>query len=122
LPVASPRSVAQLQVTKVWTDRRVIIYLRGEADIATVSVLDAEIADVIGRNPHALTVDMADLSFMDCATGRILAQLRDNAAGGGCEFSIRRPTGIARIVLDHFGFDGKDHEQWWPKSGRSSTC
>jgi anti-sigma B factor antagonist len=61
---------------------RLIVRMRGELDLSTA----ADLADVIERHcagTTRLTIDLSELSFLDCAGLRVLLDARARAEGSG---------------------------------------
>lgn len=80
-----------------------VMYLRGEADIATAAVLDEalhHLADDI--RPASAVIDLHDLSFMDVASGQLLASYCRRAGVRGCDVSLRGATPAILPVIDLF--------------------
>ncbi len=82
-----------------------VIAVSGELDMSTAPDLSDALADVVDRHPRDLTVDLADLAFID-STGltvlvRASKQLRDHDA----TLRLASPTPSVRRVLEIVGLD-----------------
>ncbi|MBO0691374.1 MAG: STAS domain-containing protein [Acidimicrobiaceae bacterium] len=98
-----PESGAGFAVVFVIETDRAVMYLRGEADIATAEVLrDAFDHLVQDIKPASVVIDMNDLSFMDVACGHLLADYCRGAARRGCDVTLRRATRPILPILDLF--------------------
>jgi anti-anti-sigma factor len=75
-----------------------VLALRGELDVSTAAELSSELADVMSRERWVI-VDLAGLSFMDCASVRVLAGARERMrlAGGDVLLAGAR-GGVARLL------------------------
>jgi anti-anti-sigma factor len=54
-------------------DGRVHLEIRGDLDITTVPLLAGQLARLSDSRPTELTIDMSGVSFLDCASARLLA-------------------------------------------------
>jgi len=81
------------------------VFVHGEVDVATASVMAARVRHVIDQNPKRLTLDLADMSFMDCAGVSVIAYAVREALGR-FEVVLRHPRRSTRTVLELTGMDG----------------
>jgi anti-anti-sigma factor len=59
--------------TSVDDDGRVRLKIRGDLDITTVAILTRQLARVGDLRPAELVIDLSGVSFLDCASARLLA-------------------------------------------------
>ena len=79
-------------------DRSVVV-LRGEADFSSTSVVSDVLSWVLTRGAGDVIVDLAELTFMDTATGHVLAEGRALFERSGRHLSFRAPSRLAFRVL-----------------------
>ena len=82
---------------------RVVVVMRGEADAATTTLVSEVLSRVIADYAGDVVIDLAQLTFIDSATGRILAIAKDLLSCRGRHMAVRSPSRLAAIVLDVFG-------------------
>ena len=80
-----------------------VIALRGEADVATLSVVADALTRVIADQQGDVIVDLAETEFIDTATLRALLRAREVLEWGGRQLTLRSPSRIADRVLAVFG-------------------
>ena len=110
-PTASPLSTGQIRpvLSPVLTGEirlrngRVVVALRGEADASTRHVLCDTLSRAIAQGNDDVLIDLTDVSFIDAATGRILASARQLLAQNSRKLAFRTPINGARRVLHLFG-------------------
>jgi anti-sigma B factor antagonist len=76
--------------------------LHGELDIATAP----ELVDMLARlrhYGHAVTVDLAEVTFMDSTGLTTLMDARRQADSNGWEFSVRRPSPAVKRIFELAG-------------------
>jgi anti-anti-sigma factor len=76
--------------------------LHGELDIATAP----ELVDLLARlrhHGHAVTVDLAAVTFMDSTGLTTLMDAQRQARSNGWSFAVRRPSAAVRRVFDLAG-------------------
>ena len=66
--------------------------LAGELDIATVPRLEQAVSRALSRSPHALTIDLRPLSFMDSSGLREFIVLAERAEREGWKLALVRPA------------------------------
>jgi anti-anti-sigma factor len=76
------------------------VAIAGEVDMMTAPVLGLRLTTVLGqRSLAALDVDLADVTFMDCAGVGVLIMVRANAARTGCRMRLVNGVGtVARLL------------------------
>jgi anti-anti-sigma factor len=90
----------QLSVIADVDQATITVRLSGEIDCATAQQLQDVLCDQVRRSPESLVVDLADVTFLDCAgVGALLSVVRA-ARRAGVEMTARRPQPIVRRVLD----------------------
>jgi anti-sigma B factor antagonist len=55
----------ELTVRDQWENGAATVTVQGEIDFDTVGVFSARLADVLGRNPKELVIDLTGVSFLD---------------------------------------------------------
>jgi anti-anti-sigma factor len=83
-----------------------VLVVHGEADILTAPHLAACLHAVVVQGPERLVIDLADMSFLDCAGARAIAGAQKHLSAQGGQLLLRRPRPIVRKVLDIMGLDG----------------
>jgi anti-sigma B factor antagonist len=80
------------------------VFIHGEVDMATAPVMAECVRFVIADKPKRLTLDLADMSFMDCSGVSVIAYaLRESPRG--FEVVLRHPRPLTRTVLEITGMD-----------------
>jgi anti-anti-sigma factor len=79
------------------TDGTAVVKLTGELDLAVTTPLQDAMRTLHGR----IVVDATDLTFMDAAGLRVLA----DAASRTDRFTVRHATGVVRILINICGFE-----------------
>ena len=98
-------------IEQVLEAERCRLVLHGELDLATASILEAELRDVQARGVKQLMLDLSDLQFMDSTGLAILVREHQAADTNGHTISLRGKTPqVHRLfeltgVLDRFTFD-----------------
>jgi anti-anti-sigma factor len=70
---------------RVQPERDVVCILpEGELDLASVAVLEEQVAELIDAGFMRLVIDLRGLTFMDVSGVRLLLGLARQARGGGC--------------------------------------
>src|SRR5665213_1132748 len=78
------------------------VFIHGEVDMATAPIMAARVRHVIDQSPKRLTLDLADMSFMDCSGVSVIAYaLRESP--GQFEVVVRHPRQLTRTVLELTG-------------------
>jgi len=80
-----------------------VVALRGEADIATVSLLVDALAGVIAGNDRDLIVDLAQTAFLDTAALRAVLRARQDLRRRGRQLTLRSPSRVPLRLLAAFG-------------------
>ena len=80
-----------------------VVALRGEADRATLHVVEDVLSDVITDGDGDVVVDLAQMEFIDAAGLRALLRARETLERSGRQLTIRSPSRIAARLLGVFG-------------------
>ncbi len=99
-PSRRPAPGPDLRITLTTSGANVVVRLSGELDVVTVTAFDRVVADVFaGSPPPVLVVDLADLTFADCAglSGLVVARNRATASGTSLVLAQPRPN-VARTL------------------------
>src|SRR4051812_46300119 len=91
-----------LQIDRVEARDGVLLYLRGELDVASVGKLRSFLG-ALGTGRRALVLDVCGLEFMDSTGLAVLleAHARHNRDGGGLR--VRAAAGRVRALLERTG-------------------
>ena len=92
-----------LQIDRVEARDAVLLYLRGELDLASVGQLRS-LLGALGPDRRALVVDLSGLEFMDSTGLAVLleAHARHTRDGGG-GLRVRAAAGRVRALLERTG-------------------
>lgn len=82
---------------------RTVVWLAGEQDIATVSVLADTLANVTSADNADLIVDLSSVTFMSTATIDALIRAQNLLLGLSRNLTLRSPSKCARRLLDVCG-------------------
>jgi anti-sigma B factor antagonist len=101
-------TVTPLTLERAGTDRDPVIIAAGEIDVATSPQLRAELLSVLAHQPATVTVDFADVSFIDSSGLGVLvgALKRVRETGGDAALRVVHPQDAVRKVFDITGLDG----------------
>jgi anti-sigma B factor antagonist len=81
------------------------VFIHGEVDVTTAPTMAEQVRNVIDQNPKRLTLDLADMSFMDCSGVSVIAYaVRESP--GRFEVVLRHPRRLTRTVLELTGMNG----------------
>jgi anti-anti-sigma factor len=78
---------------------RSVVWLAGEQDIATVSVLTETLTNVAALDDADLVIDMSAVSFIDTATLRALIHRRDVLQSRSRNLTLRAPSRCTQRLL-----------------------
>ena len=79
------------------------IQVGGEIDLATSPRLQAVLVDLVDRGLHQLTIDLEQVSFLDCAGIGMLVDARRRVQEHGGSLTLVRPAPLVRRVLEVTG-------------------
>lgn len=80
-------------------DGQVVVRVQGELDLATEDRLRDALTVVLLQEPRAIVVDLAGVSFLDCAGVRALLEAHRGATSRGMTLAVRNPNPMVRCVL-----------------------
>lgn len=83
----------------------VLLRLQGELDTATATELRQALVDELEKGPAALTIDLAELSFIDSSGIGVLVGAGRRARDSGCSFVLQSPGRSVRKALQLTGVD-----------------
>ena len=86
-------------------DDEFTVALVGEIDISNEAALGTALAEVVGMKPRRITIDLAEVSYLDSSGVRCLLNAARLAAVHGSEMVVSRPSGIVLRVLEICGVD-----------------
>ena len=89
------------------------LILRGELDLGQTGGLLRQAAGTVDSQTEQLVLDMAGLSFLDCAGARALA-IAAGFAPAGCPVVIRSLSPQARRVLELLGLNLENPQEPGP--------
>lgn len=78
------------------------VVVTGELDISNRHVLQRAVAEVLDQRPEQLVLDLTDVTFIDCASARVLTAA-SRALPGDQRAVIRRPSRVVRRLLELTG-------------------
>jgi len=81
-----------------------VLVLHGELDIATAPEL-VEMLNRLRHHGHAVTLDLAEVTFMDSTGLTTIMDAQVQAERNGWSFSVRRPSAAVRRVFALAGMD-----------------
>jgi anti-anti-sigma factor len=84
-------------------DRSVTLAPDGEVDLCVVDALGSAIRDTTGAGRVDVVVDLARVTFLDCAGVGALVVGRNTARRRGCGYTVVNPQGQVRRVLELTG-------------------
>jgi anti-sigma B factor antagonist len=77
----------------------VTVSLQGEVDVLTVDQVRQALSEALAAGPRSITVDMADLSFIDSTGLGALVFGFQRSRDAGVAFRLARPSAGVRQVL-----------------------
>jgi anti-anti-sigma factor len=81
------------------------LYVTGEVDIGTVTMLERAVASRLDGQGGAFCLDVSALSFMDSAGAHALVRLHDRLRDLGRRLVVSSPTPQVRRILEILGLD-----------------
>ena len=79
------------------------IVLHGEIDLATAGAITEGVANARAAGHSSITIDLADVTFMDSQGLQGLLSVRQQLAGVGGLLTLRRPPARVLSLLDMCG-------------------
>ena len=86
-------------------DAPAVVRLRGELDVSEVRTVDDELAPVIVRTDHDVTIDLEDLQFIDVGGLNLLARTAGTLTAADRVLRLRAPSPILVRMLQVAGMD-----------------
>ena len=83
--------------------RRYLVRVSGELDLTTAVQVRETVMDLLERQAERVSLDCADLTFIDSAGIGVLAGAEKRARLQACEFVVCRPTSAVMRVLEQTG-------------------
>lgn len=77
--------------------------LAGEIDIADHHRLGDIVTHAVRTRPVELSIDIGDVTFLDCATIAMLLRLQDTARDAGIRLVVNHPQGLVRRIVQTLG-------------------
>lgn len=94
-------------IEQAWEGDRCRLVLRGELDLATAPILEAELRDVQACGVTQLMLDLSDLQFMDSTGLAILIREHQAADLNGHTISLRGQTPQVHRLFELTGALGR---------------
>ncbi len=82
-----------------------VMAVSGELDMSTAPDLSDALADVVDRRPRDLTVDVADLAFIDSTGLTVLVRASKQLREHDATLRLSSPTPSVRRILEIVGLD-----------------
>jgi anti-sigma B factor antagonist len=98
--MASP---LECEVGSVRAGEPVVVFVRGEVDLATAADLSATVRGVFASAPSSVILDLEGLAFIDSSGLRELVTLSEEAGAMGASFVLRNVPRVAQRVLELTG-------------------
>jgi len=80
-----------------------VVFLRGDADIATLPIVVEALACAIADHNGDVIVDLAETEFIDTAGLRAILRAKGVLAGGERRLTLRSPSPIDTLFLEVLG-------------------
>jgi anti-sigma B factor antagonist len=97
-------NIGSARITADPPDARVRMY--GELDFATAPTMSAEFENAVAAGCRVFELDLADVSFCDASTVRLLTGLERQLSAVGGSMSIVSPSRCVRRVFELVGLGG----------------
>jgi anti-sigma B factor antagonist len=81
------------------------IALDGEIDLSNAAALGTVLERIVEARPATVSVDLAQISFLDSTGLHCLLDAAENAAAVGCQLVVRRPAGEVLRIFAICGVD-----------------
>jgi anti-sigma B factor antagonist len=76
-----------------------VLDVQGDLDEDLVAEMRAAVFSAASERPYGITIDLADVSFVDTAALRTLIASRRRCVAGGIRFTRRRPSHAVQRLL-----------------------
>jgi anti-sigma B factor antagonist len=80
-------------------DRESLVCVAGELDVATAGQLADLLTEVLRTGSERVFLDLADVTFMDCAGLAVLLRAREASLGGGGGLCLVAVSRCVRLLL-----------------------
>ena len=94
---------AQLSVRVDKRGEMLYLALEGELDFSESMVLERYLREAEGQRWNEIRLDLARLTFIDCAGVRTLVQATGRASDGGWKLEVVNSQGVVRKVFELLG-------------------
>jgi anti-anti-sigma factor len=101
--MSCPRSL--FSASGVHVGGSVLVLLRGELDIATAPILRRAVRGLLTPHTKAVTLDLADLAFVDVLGLQAIVDVKQLAVGMDAEFRLQSPSDSTLRVIRLARFD-----------------
>ena len=78
--------------------RTIIVVLSGDFDVCNTAALADHLAEVAAYRPRRLVFEMAEVSFMDCASVRLIVGVRRSLPEGTRPVISNSPLVVGRVL------------------------
>ena len=96
---AAPFKVGVSQVTR----GRFLVRVSGELDLTTAAQVRETVLELLDGHAERISLDCAELSFIDSAGIGVLVGAEKRARQQACEFVVCRPTSAVMRALEQTG-------------------
>jgi anti-sigma B factor antagonist len=92
-----------VRIIRIHDGAEVRLQVRGELDLASVELVEEQVARALESGPERLVVDLARLTFCDSSGIDVLLKAGAEAESRGVTFRVARPRGIVRRSMEVLG-------------------
>ncbi|MER7278509.1 STAS domain-containing protein [Dactylosporangium sp. NPDC000244] len=116
MTISDERDTATLEITVTGsTGESVLVTVEGELDYDTAGDLRAALLDALGRDPAAVTLDLAGLRFLDSSGLGVIVSGWQRARAAGVHYVVRRTPVVIAEQFEMTGLSqvltfGDEHE------------
>lgn len=103
-PAIRPELLARIDIKVSWHEQHASLVIGGELDWATAPVLTECLTEVLAKQPAQVTLDLANLEFMDCAGVSPIVRARRDLPMR-CPLILESPVPRVRKLLAATGVD-----------------
>lgn len=98
-----------LSISKTQQDGATRVSVVGEVDVSNASELREQVDAVLAEGPSAVTVDLAEVAYIDSTGIGVLVGAATRAAEGHVAFKVANPQANVRRVLGLLGVEQQLH-------------
>jgi len=80
-----------------------VVVLRGEADVATLALVERTFDRIIRDGAGPVVVELAETRFIDSGTVRVFCDAARRLGERGRQLRVRSPSRTASVMLELFG-------------------